>query len=120
MAFYKIKNNKFEYIQTINRPASAPTYRRPRSAVKDKENKTSVKCKAGKTEQVDLTTEEREKVIDNLLERTKNLAGDKEVLNIIFFSYSISRNFLNKTKQLDLLQTHFIVMVKTNTCDNLH
>ncbi|XP_060590920.1 muscle M-line assembly protein unc-89-like [Ruditapes philippinarum] len=64
--------------KSLNRPASAPTYRRPRSAVKDNENKTSVKCKAGKTEQVDLTTEEREKVIDNLLERTKNLAGDKE------------------------------------------
>ncbi|XP_053380586.1 uncharacterized protein LOC123547266 [Mercenaria mercenaria] len=65
----------------VNRPASASNYRRPRSAVKDKENKSQLKTKKTEDENKELTEkdkDDREKVIDNLLERTKSLAANKE------------------------------------------
>lgn len=73
----------FYIIQSVHgRPASAPTYRRPRSAVKSKDQKT----KSDKTDKIDgklkdLTEKEkmeRDKVIDNLLERTRTLVDGSD------------------------------------------
>ena len=70
--------------QTLHRPASAPSARRLSSQQKNKESKPKTKTPEsdGEKELTAREKEEREKVIDNLLERTKTLLGDKEVRNI--------------------------------------
>ena len=61
----------------LQRPCSAPVNRHQKA----KDNKSSVASgqKDGQAELTEKEKAEREKVIDNLLERTKTLLGEKEV-----------------------------------------
>ena len=76
-----IRVNFKNVCQVLNRPSSAPTSKLHLNQQRGLGVKSKTKA-TEKDEQKPLTAkekEERDKVIDNLLERTKTLLGEKEV-----------------------------------------
>ena len=81
--------NNNNFCQVLNRPSSAPTSKLHLNQQRGPGMKSKTKT-IERDEQKPLTDkekEERDKVIDNLLERTKTLLGEKEVCKL-FAVYS--------------------------------
>ena len=79
--------------QILHRPSSAPSGRLHSNHMKGKELKSRAKTpeKDRQKPLTDKEKEEREKVIDNLLERTKTLLGEKEVQSKAKFTMYASK-----------------------------